>query len=486
VSLSARLAVSFLLFLAVSALLSAVAIAGMSGLRGHFDVAAARYDELRAVYEIGHRADLIRHAAGAGDVEGIRRHLGLARREVETVGRRDPDSARRLAARLDRLEAGLAAGVIDPDAAEGTLGGVAAIAGEIKGEIIANRESAGARFSRAILWMSLLLGGLAALGVVTFVVQRRAVLGPIRSLERATRRLARGEFGGRLPERGALELRGLIARFNGMSGEIERLHGSMRREIDETSRQLAHSERLASLGVLAAGVAHEINNPLGIIAGYAESTLGRLELEEGEGARVERVRATLEIVRDEAFRCREITDDLLDLARPRASAGDEPVCVRAAVERACGLARRAPSAVGVEIVFRCAPEAAGASSRISEPGLVQVMINLLMNAVESCSEGGGRVLVAVDLVSGSVRVRVEDRGCGMSAETLARVFDPFFTRKPAGGVAGRGLGLSVSHSIVESAGGRLLASSDGVGRGSVMTLELPVAVSEGVACVAGG
>jgi len=487
VSLSARLATSFLLFLAVSVLLSAVAIAGMSGLRGHFDTAAARYDELRAVYEIGHRAELIRRDAASGDLAAARRHLNAARRETVTVGRRDPASAERLRERITRLGSALDAGLV-PAEAERALGGLATLAGEIKGEIIANRRAASARFSRALLWMSLLLAGLVTLGVATLVVQRRAVLGPIRALERGTRRVARGDFGGRLPERGASELRGLTARFNGMSGEIERLHASMRREIDETSRQLAHSERLASLGVLAAGVAHEINNPLGIIAGYAESTLGRLDRDESEGARRERVRATLEIVRDEAFRCRAITDDLLDLARPRGEG--RSVGVLGAIDRAIGLVRRAPAAEGVEVERRCAPGAEGAAAPIAEPELVQVMINLLMNAAESCAGGGGRVRVEVEQTSETVRVRVVDDGCGMTPETVRRAFDPFFTRKLAGGPPGRGLGLSVSHSIAESAGGRLLASSGGDGRGSVFTLELPVAAAvtaeEGAACVSRG
>ena len=94
--------------------------------------------------------------------------------------------------------------------------------------------------------------------------------------------------------------------------------------------------------------------------------------------------------------------------------------------------------------------------------------------------------VEVDQPGETVRVRVVDDGCGMAPETMRRAFDPFFTRKPAGGPPGRGLGLSVSHSIVESAGGRLLASSDGEGRGSVFTLELPVVVPEGAAGVADG
>jgi signal transduction histidine kinase len=109
--------------------------------------------------------------------------------------------------------------------------------------------------------------------------------------------------------------------------------------------------------------------------------------------------------------------------------------------------------------------------------LTQVFVNLLTNALEATEPGVGRVRITMRSQSNAALVRVEDNGCGMTQDTIEHAFDPLFTDKPNRGLAGCGLGLSVSHGIIERHGGRIDAASDGLGRGSTFIVEIPAATA---------
>lgn len=323
------------------------------------------------------------------------------------------------------------------------------------------------RFNRTLwLFVALEIAALFAVVGASFLLYRNVVT-PLRRLREAARLLAEGKLGSRMQPQGDREFVELQHAFNSMASELQALCENLERRVAEKSQELALAERLASVGYLAAGVAHEINNPLAIMSGYAESLL-RTANREGVWDRPDWMR-DLETIRDEAFRCKRITQSLLDLSR----LGDEhrePVSVAQVVDSCARLIAAWQTSRGVK--FEIEPSTGnGAMVLASEPELKQVVLNLLANAVEATAATNGTVSLAATRNNGWVEVVVRDNGKGMAPETLARIFEPFFsTGKPRSGL---GLGLSICHAIVRRHGGTLDATSPGVGRGSTIVLRLP-------------
>jgi PAS domain S-box-containing protein len=238
--------------------------------------------------------------------------------------------------------------------------------------------------------------------------------------------------------------------------------------LSEVQEQLARSRRLATIGQLAAGVAHEINNPLAAITTCAEATLRDLRVVPETAPLVEERNWNFyleEIVR-QALRCKQITRGLLDLSRQK-RARREPCDLNRLAERTARLfeqrGREREISFGVELDPLIKEVA-------TDEGMVrQVLDNLLSNALDAVGEGG-RVTVTTALEGERVRVEVADTGPGIAPDTLARVFDPFFTTKDPG--SGSGLGLAISLSFAEELGGALTVESK-PGAGSRFRLWLP-------------
>ncbi|HEY6005144.1 MAG TPA: ATP-binding protein, partial [Anaeromyxobacter sp.] len=234
------------------------------------------------------------------------------------------------------------------------------------------------------------------------------------------------------------------------------------RELAEARESLVRSEKLATVGRLAGGVAHEVGNPLGAIAGYAELARARLA---GGSAGAGEVADLLSRISAEAARIDAIIRDLLDFARP-SDLALAPVPLAGVVEGAVRLARMQPRFRRVEVAVELPADLPPV--RADERRLGQVLLNLLMNAGDAM-EGGGAVRIAARAEGEHVRVDVADRGPGILPEHLPRLFDPFFTTKPPG--KGTGLGLAVCHGIVESLGGEI-AAENGPSGGAVFSLKL--------------
>jgi signal transduction histidine kinase len=218
-------------------------------------------------------------------------------------------------------------------------------------------------------------------------------------------------------------------------------------------------EKLVTVGRLAAGVAHEVGNPLAAVIGYAELLLAD---EPPDGAR----RDALERIRKETERIRSIIADLLDYARP-VTGTVEPVHLAESVAAAVSLlkpqARFRDVEVALELPDALPPVSASASR------LLQVLLNLLLNAGDAM-DGRGRVTLSGRVDGAQVELRVVDSGPGVPADARHRIFDPFFTTKEPG--RGTGLGLSISRTLVEAYGGTLtLAPSD---TGAAFALRLPI------------
>ncbi len=234
--------------------------------------------------------------------------------------------------------------------------------------------------------------------------------------------------------------------------------------------QLIEAAKLASVGTLAAGVAHEINNPLASVAACAEGLLARAEgASFREAPDFAEFPEYLRIIRKEAFRCKEVTGKLLDFARQR-PAQRIPVELDAVVEDIRLLLSHEPLVrQGRLALFLNGQRAMG------DPGQVrQVVLNLVRNALDAVRDRpGGRVEIET-LADGPWAVLVvKDNGVGFTEEERRHLFDPFFTTKPPG--QGTGLGLALSHAIAERHGGRVSAESPGRGRGATFRLVLPSA-----------
>jgi two-component system NtrC family sensor kinase len=241
----------------------------------------------------------------------------------------------------------------------------------------------------------------------------------------------------------------------------------------EANRAVARAEKLAAVGRLAAGVVHEINNPLATIAACAEALESRLaEGSFGESPETEDLREYLGLIRSEAFRCKTITNGLLDFSRKR-SGEFAPFAITDVLHSAARLIRHQSRGAAIEIEIDADADLPFVSG--DEGQLQQAVIALATNAIDAMP-AGGTLGFAADLEVGVenqktyVRVVVSDTGAGIPAENLPKIFEPFFTTKPVG--QGTGLGLAVCYGIVTDHGGTLEVEST-PGRGTAFTIRLP-------------
>jgi PAS domain S-box-containing protein len=233
-------------------------------------------------------------------------------------------------------------------------------------------------------------------------------------------------------------------------------------ELRKAELVVRHNERLASTGTLAAGIAHQINNPVGAILASAQYAL--LCVEDGDRSQLEP--ALLENV-DHARRCGEIVRGLLQFASGQSTLRRSED-LQALVDRARELVTTHAKERGVSIELISPPDPLEVEVNAIE--IEQVIVNLIQNGVES-KPRSGRVELCLDRVDGMARLEVSDDGCGIGPDDRAHVFDPFFTTRIQEG--GSGLGLSVAHGIVQEHGGRIELHSE-LGQGTRVVVELPL------------
>jgi two-component system NtrC family sensor kinase len=244
-----------------------------------------------------------------------------------------------------------------------------------------------------------------------------------------------------------------------------------RKETDRTeselSGQLVHAAKLASVGELAAGIAHEINNPLAIIAEETGMLMDLQDPQFGRTLTTEELNSRLDAIHSATFRCRDITQKLLSFVRQR-GVKILPHDINEIVDEAAdGLLGYELPLSHIEVVKRYGDDLPPV---LTDQGqIVQVLINLMQNAVDAM-ESGGRLTLETRRRDGRVSVSVRDTGCGMTPEQLEHIFTPFYTTKPA--TKGTGLGLSVSLSIIKNLGGEFFVDSE-PGVGSRFRFDLP-------------
>jgi signal transduction histidine kinase len=271
------------------------------------------------------------------------------------------------------------------------------------------------------------------------------------------------------------EMRELAEAMNAMTASFQEIRQDLDGQVAERTKQVIRSEQLASVGFLAAGVAHEINNPLASIALCAESLEGRIDdaLRGTSGTRdadKQVIRDYLRMIQSEAFRCKDITGRLLDFSR-RDDQERHPVELRQLVSGVADMVRHLGQYQDTHINLLPGDPVV---APVSEPQLKQVVLNLLTNGLESLSPGG-TVHVEVRQISDRAEIVFTDNGCGMTDEVREHLFEPFFTRRQAG--KGIGLGLSITYRIVADHGGEIDVHSEGPGRGSRFCVRLPLSLS---------
>ncbi len=296
----------------------------------------------------------------------------------------------------------------------------------------------------------LIAGASILLAVLLAIPLAWSVTRPLTGLAQATQKVAQGDWSVRVPARGPEEMVMLAESFNTMVGTLQ-----------ETQEQLVQTEKLASVGQLAAGVAHEINNPLGSVLLYAD--ILRKETPETE----QQHREDLEMIIREATRCKTIVNDLLNFSRQNEVLAQD-TDLNALLRDMAAEARKQDLYERVEIATELDPDLPLIQADPLQ--LHQVFLNLMVNAAEAMPDGGKLILrTAPGQVPGTVKVDIQDTGVGIPEENMKKLFTPFFTTKAIG--RGTGLGLAIIYGIVKMHRGQIDVTSE-VGKGTTFTISL--------------
>jgi two-component system, NtrC family, sensor kinase len=345
-----------------------------------------------------------------------------------------------------------------------------------------NLRTAGSQ--SALLALCTMLGSAAVVGVLAWRIVHR----PLHRVLLGIRRVGAGDLSHRLPKTHVGEVAELSDAFNDMSSRLESAQNELEqwaltletkvaektRELERTRDQMVFTEKMASLGKLAAVVAHEINNPLAGILVYAKLVRRRLSKLRIEGNGLGEMDANLATIESETARCGDIVRNLLLFSR-RSETSRQPADLHAILRRALRLLQHQAELNGVTTVLELGdlPEAV-----CDPPEIQQALLAVLMNALEAMPDGGTlTVRTRMDAAENTAVIEIADTGGGIPPEIRPKIFEPFFSTKSEG--KGTGLGLAVTYGIVRRHRGRIDFDSE-IGRGTVFRIVLPIAAAEAV------
>jgi signal transduction histidine kinase len=334
-----------------------------------------------------------------------------------------------------------------------------------------------------IAWSSAIMATGMLIGL--FVYARSAVVRPFKNLLFGARRVAQCDFAYRIHTSSSDEIAELAHAINLGAQSFLAIQKELKEQVRQRSEEVIRNEQLASVGFLAAGVAHEINNPLAAIAWSAEALEARLHrilhsvlqpnADESTvaGTDIETLRTYLRRIQDEAFRCKGITERLLDFSRLGTVQRKQLTDMNEVVEDVVEMVRHLGPYRSQRVECELSDQPANAWACPQE--MKQVVLNLVTNALESLDPDSKSGLVRVKVQNrpelDQVHLVIEDNGCGMDQEVLKHLFEPFFTRRRDG--RGTGLGLPITNRIITDHGGRITPRSDGPGMGSRFEIVLP-------------
>ena len=314
--------------------------------------------------------------------------------------------------------------------------------------------------------------GIVAVGVIFLLLLTcgfQWISTPVRAIAHGCTRIANGDIAYRLQtvSRWQDEFADLVAGVNCVADRFQQAEEDLLYKVKERSEQLIRSQKLANVGFLAAGVAHEINNPLSAISMAAESLEFRLY--ELIGLQTQEAREAMDrvaMIRRESRRCGDITARLLDFSRGE-KAGRLPADIAELVREVLAIVHHLGQYQDRRVEFDCDR---CVIAEVNSAQMKQVILNLVANALQA-TQAGGVVRIRLQEQVDNLVLAISDDGCGMDTETLQHIFDPFFTTRETG--QGTGLGLSITHRIVEDHGGTVTPMSEGANCGSTFQIRLP-------------
>ncbi len=318
------------------------------------------------------------------------------------------------------------------------------------------------RRATMLYFLGLTLAGIIASVFVSYFLAHR-ILKPIRHLVFASERLAQGDLSQRVHLRSKDLIGKLGDTFNYMAESLRERDEKLKEQAQQTIQE---SGRLATIGQLAAGVAHELNNPLGGVLMYSHLLLEKLNKDDTN-------RENLEKIVNQATRCKNIVKGLLDFARqtePKVELAD----INGLLNGTLVLIENQASFQNVTLTKKLSPSIP--KVMIDESQIQQVFINIALNAAESMEEnheGQGELIIQTKVSDDKrfVEISFSDTGCGIPEENLKRVFEPFYTTKEVG--RGTGLGLAISYGMIQRNKGKISVTSI-VGKGTIFTIQLPI------------
>ena len=337
-------------------------------------------------------------------------------------------------------------------------------------------------------------GAMLIVAVLSWLFVWRVVGEPIKALKNGTERLSDGELGYQIQVQSHDEVGDLAHSFNDMSlqlrsanEEIVTWAKTLEDRVDEKTRELKrahdhvlHVEKMASIGKMAAVVAHEVNNPLSGILTYAKLLRKWVGSGQAEHEKRDEAMQCLELIAAESRRCGDLVKNLLVLSRT-APMNVEPTDLQAVIDRCLLLVRHQLEMAGIHLQVQLADDLPRVPCDPAQ--MEQVLLALIMNAVDAMPRGGNLWIEAgMSDDEMEVKIQVRDDGVGIAPDVLSQIFEPFLTTKESG--HGVGLGLAISRGIMERHNGHIDVASE-LGRGTTFTVTLPAQVRDAALAGAG-
>ncbi len=325
-------------------------------------------------------------------------------------------------------------------------------------------------------------GAMLIVAILSWLFVWRVVAKPIHQLKNGTERLSQGELGYQIEVQSQDEVGDLAHSFNGMSLQLRGANEQIvtwaktledrvdqkTKELNRAHEHVLHVEKMASMGKMAAVVAHEVNNPLSGILTYAKLIRKWVASGQTEHEKRDEAMQCLELIAAESRRCGDLIKNLLSLSRT-APMNVQSVDLHAVINRCLLLVRHQLELGGVELQLSLAKDLPLVHCDPAQ--IEQVLLALIMNARDAMPRGGNLwIETRLNSDEAEIEIKVRDDGAGIAPEILPRIFEPFLTTKESG--RGVGLGLAISRGIVERHNGRIEVESE-LGRGTTFTITLP-------------
>jgi len=331
------------------------------------------------------------------------------------------------------------------------------------------------------IYNRMILSGVISVIIMSFLLSlllTRFVNRPIEKLLTATKRAALGDLNQKVGVESNDELGELANSFNHMISELKRSRDAIEewtqtleqkvqertKELQQVQDQLIRAGKMAALGELAAGVAHEINNPLTGVLTFSSLMLKKVDESHPW-------KKDLENIVQQTTRCRNIVRGLLDFARQR-KPDKKQWDINSLIERTLTLVENQAPFQNIKIVKEFKKDMP--MLMVDPDQIQQVFMNIIINAADAMSKSGGTLTIKTDVKDEVAEISFTDTGCGMSKEQLSKLFTPFFTTKETG--KGTGLGLAISYGIIQSHNGDIEVESE-LGKGSTFRIKLPIGKS---------